>query len=171
MISGSGGTSRTLRSADDKKQMRVLTIHRAPRCPSGRGDKSYGPQFRYPNNRQIGLTTPVIQIPEQLSDGCRFSERRHLGPGHPREEHAAREESVVGLSFGQVVFRRHYSLPKQASHGLNTPPFFGQVPPLLASVPRNPDGARQIHRFACFRVSDFCVCGPCEPVIAPKTRR
>ena len=82
--------------------MRVLTIHRAPRCPSGRGDKSYGPQFRYPNNRQIGLTTPVIQIPEQLSDGCRFSERRHLGPGHPREEHAAREESVVGLWSGSV---------------------------------------------------------------------
>ena len=25
--------------------------------------------------------------------------------------------------------------------------FWGQVPPLLASVPRNPDGPRQIHRF------------------------
>ena len=153
MISGSGGTSRTLRSADDKKQMRVLTIHRAPRCPSGRGDKSYGPQFRYPNNRQIGLTTPVIQIPEQLSDGCRFSERRHLGPGHPREEHAAREESVVGLSFGQVVFRRHYSLPKQASHGLNTPPFFwpsasplGLRPP--KSGRRTPNSP--ICMFSCF---------------------
>ena len=27
--------------------------------------------------------------------------------------------------------------------------FFCQVPPLLATVPRNPDGPRQIHRFPC----------------------
>ena len=26
---------------------------------------------------------------------------------------------------------------------------FCQVPPLLATVPRNPDGPRQIHRFPC----------------------
>ena len=44
----------------------------------------------------------------------------------------------------------------------------GTVPPLLASVPRNADGPRQIHRFPCLRVSDFCVCGPCEPMNAQK---
>ena len=29
------------------------------------------------------------------------------------------------------------------------------MPPILASVPRNPDCPRQIHRFPCLRVSDF----------------
>ena len=35
----------------------------------------------------------------------------------------------------------------------------GQVPPLLASVPRNPDGPRQIHRFPHFLIADFSLSG------------
>ena len=37
--------------------------------------------------------------------------------------------------------------------------FLGQVPPLLASVPRNPDGPRQIHRFPHFLIADFSLSG------------
>ena len=50
-------------------------------------------------------------------------------------------------------------------------PIFCQVPPLMATVPRNPDGLRQIHRFPYFLVSDFSLSGQRLPVVAPKKRR
>ena len=60
--------------------------------------------------------------------------------------------------------------PQMASTSSRTP-FFNQVPPLLASVPRNPDGPRQIHRFPHFLIADFSLSGQRLPVISPKTRR
>ena len=51
-----------------------------------------------------------------------------------------------------------------ARSGLPPTHFFGQVPPLLASVPRNPDGPRQIHRFPYVQITDFCVC-PVTPFL------
>ena len=44
---------------------------------------------------------------------------------------------------------------------------FCQVPPLLATVPRNPDGPRQIHRFPYFLLSDFSLVGQRLPVGSP----
>ena len=49
--------------------------------------------------------------------------------------------------------------------------FFGQVPPVLATVPRHPDGPRQIHRFPSFLLSDFRLSAPLQLEAAAKKNR
>ena len=54
--------------------------------------------------------------------------------------------------------------PQPFRRALHPLPFFCQVPPLLATVPRNPDGPRQIHRFPYTRYQD-CADGGARNVL------